>query len=266
MSYSDYTKYALDPTGKPRFFGVYRGIVKNTNDPKKGNRLQVAVPQITGSDSLDWAEPCLPPFNGTIVLPLVGDTVWISFESGDTSYPVWTGILTTSVAATRAYYGAFSSYVTQTGSTTAPTAMAFEQTDENYGISMANDLASKKTRITFANAGTYNIQFSAQFHNTNTSDQDVYIWLRKNGSSAAPTTGNVVGSTGVVSVPSSHGGTPGHVITGWNFVFTVAANDYYEFLWSTSSTAVVIQYYSVADNGSPTKPSTASLVLTVTPI
>ena len=94
MSYSDYTKYSLDPTGKPRFFGVYRGIVKNTNDPKKANRLQVSVPQITGSDSLDWAEPCLPPFNGTITLPLVGDTVWVSFESGDTSYPVWLGILT----------------------------------------------------------------------------------------------------------------------------------------------------------------------------
>jgi len=94
MAYSDYTKYSLDPTDKPRFFGIYRGIVKNNNDPLNSNRLQVSVPQITGTESLDWAEPCLPPFSGTISIPLVGDRVWVSFESGDTSYPVWVGIHT----------------------------------------------------------------------------------------------------------------------------------------------------------------------------
>jgi hypothetical protein len=86
MSYSDYTKYSLDPTGKPRFFGTYKGIVKAINDPKNSNRLQVVVPQITGTDALDWAEPSL---SGTVNLPSVGDTVWIIFQSGDTSYPVW---------------------------------------------------------------------------------------------------------------------------------------------------------------------------------
>lgn len=261
MSYSDYTKYSLDPTGKPRFFGIYRGIVKNNNDPLNSNRLQVSVPQITGTEALDWAEPCLTPTNGTISIPLVGDRVWVSFESGDTSYPVWMGIHTELV--TRGYYGAFSSYVTQTGSTTAGTAMAFEKTDENYGISMANDLAGKKTRITFGHSGTFNVQFSAQFNNINSQLQDVRIWLRKNGSSAAPEIGIVEGSTGFVSIPNTHGSGDGHTISGWNFVFTVTAGDYYEFLWQPTSLDVTIQTYPAINAHIP---STASLVLTVTPI
>jgi len=269
MSYTDYTSYSLDPVGRSRFFGIYSGIVVNNSDPSSANRLQISVPQITGDDFLNWAEPSL---TGDIVLPAVGDKVWVTFESGDTSYPVW---MSGSNSVADAVYGAFSSYVTQYATTASPKAMQFEKTDEANGVSIANDNSTspKKTRITFATAGTYNLQFSAQFKNTHTQDHDVYIWLRKNGSSATGadlTIGNVVGSTGLVSIPSSHGGTPGHIISGWNFVLTVAAGDYYEFMWQSeiSQTHVSIQAYSIAENSQTggTKPSTASIVLTVTPV
>jgi len=269
MSYTDYTSYSLDPVGRSRFFGIYSGIVVNNSDPSSTNRLQISVPQITGDDFLNWAEPSLI---NAVVLPAVGDKVWVTFESGDTSYPVW---MSGSNSVADAVYGAFSSYVDQSATTGSPKAMQFETTDEANGISIANDNSTspKKTRITFDTAGTYNIQFSAQFQNTHTQDHDVYVWLRKNGSSATGadlTIGNVVGSTGLVSVPSSHGGTPGHIISGWNFVLTVAAGDYYEFMWQSeiSQTYVTIQAYSIAENSQTggTKPSTASIVLTVTPV
>ena len=86
MSYANYTQYSVDPLGRPRFFGVYKGIVVNNSDPSGANRLQISVPQITGDDYLNWAEPSL---SGTVNVPSVGDTVWVAFESGDTSYPVW---------------------------------------------------------------------------------------------------------------------------------------------------------------------------------
>jgi len=154
------------------------------------------------------------------------------------------------------YYGAFFSFVTQTAaSTTAAYPMAFETTDEANGVSMTIGTGGTKSRITFAAAGTYNVQFSAQFTNSTTSEEDVSIWLRKNET-------DVTGSTGFVSIPRKRGGVNGHTITAWNYVFTVAANDYYEFYWQTENTGVSIVTYP---NGTtPTTPSTASLILTVT--
>jgi hypothetical protein len=159
------------------------------------------------------------------------------------------------------YYGAFSDYTNQYGgggaspgvaNTAAP--FTFDTTDENNGVSIVDN-----SKITFAHAGTYNVQWSGQFECTSNSDQDVSVWLRKNGVNPG-----VVGSTGLISIPSSRGAIHGHIINGWNFVFTVAAGDYYEFMWSTSSNKVSVQTYPI--DTSPARPSTASLVLTVTPV
>ena len=156
------------------------------------------------------------------------------------------------------YYGAFSSFVSQTAtSTTAAYPIALEQTDEANGVSITQGTGGKLSRVTFAAAGTYNIQFSIQFQNTDSNDHDVQVWVRKNEN-------DVTGSTGFVSVPGKHGTENGHSIAAWNFVFTVAANDYYELYWQTDNTAVSIVTY--AGGTTPTTPSTASVVLTATQV
>lgn len=149
------------------------------------------------------------------------------------------------------YYGAFSDYTDQTIAENTAQAMTFNTTDESNGVSIVSG-----SRITFANAGTYNVQWSGQFENTANVDADVSVWLRKNGV-------DVVGSTGFVSLPKNPG-SAAHVLPSWNFVFTVAANDYYQFYWSTTNSNVSIQTYPVGTG--PTRPSTASLVLTVTQV
>lgn len=146
------------------------------------------------------------------------------------------------------YYAAFSDYTDQTVQANIAQAMRFSTVDESSGISLING-----TQMKFLNIGTYNMQWSGQFDNSSNQDQDVYVWVRKNGS-------DVVGSTGIVSVPSSHGGVSGHIIAGWNFVFSVAANDYFELWWSATSSSVSLQTY--ASGTSPTRPSTASLIWT----
>jgi hypothetical protein len=103
-------------------------------------------------------------------------------------------------------------------------------------------------------AGIYNLQFSTQFANTNSNVQDVYIWLRQNGV-------DIPGSTGFVSIPNRHGGTDGHAIVGWNYFLTMNANDHVEIYWSVPNTAVSIQH--LAASGTPTKPSTQSVVATL---
>lgn len=40
-----------------RFYGIYRGIVVDTDDPANKNRIKVTVPQVTGADITNWAWP-----------------------------------------------------------------------------------------------------------------------------------------------------------------------------------------------------------------
>lgn len=146
-------------------------------------------------------------------------------------------------------YGAFSDYQTQSDGSNTATALLARQTDYSHNVTMVDG-----RKITFTEIGKYNIQWSAQFNNTDTQEHDVSIWLRYNGV-------DVVGSTGLIGVPSSHGGSDGHTIPSWNFIIDVAkSGDFYEFYWSAPSTSVTIKSFPATTN--PTRPSTASVVIT----
>ena len=78
-----------------RFFGKYRGQVIDNNDPDNLGRIKAKIPRVLGEEESGWA---LPAFiyggaseQGLFALPDVGAGVWIEFEGGDLSYPVWTG-------------------------------------------------------------------------------------------------------------------------------------------------------------------------------
>jgi len=145
-------------------------------------------------------------------------------------------------------YGAFSSDQDQTTTANTATLMTLNTTD------FSNQVSISSSKITVVNAGIYNLQFSTQFANTNSNVQDVYIWLRQNGT-------DIPGSTGFVSIPGSHGGTDGHSIVGWNYFLSMAASDYVEIYWSVPNVAVTIQHLNAS--GTPTKPSTQSVVATL---
>lgn len=76
-----------------RFYGKYRGKVVDNADGTRRARLEVQVPAVLGETSV-WAMPCVPyagPGAGLFALPPVGAAVWVEFEAGDVSYPIWTG-------------------------------------------------------------------------------------------------------------------------------------------------------------------------------
>lgn len=151
-------------------------------------------------------------------------------------------------------YGAFQDGTDQTATANTATVMTFNTTDFANGLSVVTS-GGKASRLTVAQDGIYNLQFSAQFDNSDTQEHDVSVWLRQNGT-------DIVGSAGVVGVPSSHGGISGHIISGWNYFIKLNANEYIEIWWSTPSTQVTIQAYAAGT--SPTRPSTASVVATLT--
>lgn len=85
-----------------QFFGKYRGQVTDNNDPDDLGRIKAKVPRLLGDQESGWA---LPAFiyggvaeQGLFALPDIGAGVWIEFEGGDLSYPVWTGTWYTSGA------------------------------------------------------------------------------------------------------------------------------------------------------------------------
>jgi len=151
-------------------------------------------------------------------------------------------------------YGSFADTTSQPATANTATVMSFDTTDFSNGISLVSNFGVF-SRFTVEHAGIYNFQWSGQFQNTDSQDHDVSVWVRKNGT-------DVVGSTGLVSVPSKHGAINGHIIAGWNFLFQLQANDYIELWWETDNAAVSIQAYPAGT--SPTKPSTSSLVATMT--
>ncbi|MFO0869862.1 MAG: phage baseplate assembly protein V [Pirellulales bacterium] len=76
------------------FYGKYRGIVVDNRDPEGQGRLRVKVPDLLGDQPTGWALACVPyapPGKGLYCLPETGDPVWVEFEGGQPSKPIWTG-------------------------------------------------------------------------------------------------------------------------------------------------------------------------------
>jgi len=77
--------------GLEKFYGKYRGIVTNTDDPKKQGRIRAKIPKVLGDFDCNWALPC-SPHSGIFFIPHAGDGVWIEFEEGDPNKPIWSGV------------------------------------------------------------------------------------------------------------------------------------------------------------------------------
>ena len=85
----------LAEKSRSQYFGKYRGIVEDNDDDENLGRIKAKVPDIYGDEQLSpWAWPVVPfagSAHGLVLLPEVGDGVWIEFEAGDISRPLWTG-------------------------------------------------------------------------------------------------------------------------------------------------------------------------------
>lgn len=99
------------PYQGPKFFGKYKGYVRDVSDPDRRGRLRAYCPQVGGEVDdekhwLPWAEPVLTWLGGVNSLNLgspptlqqQGGTdkigVWIEFEMGHPDFPIWNGTFT----------------------------------------------------------------------------------------------------------------------------------------------------------------------------
>ncbi len=91
------TSLSSDPVLAPfgehrqRYYGKYRGVVTDVDAATMRVKARVGL---IGDVDLGWATPCVPyagPKVGFCMLPERESGVWIEFEGGDLSYPIWVG-------------------------------------------------------------------------------------------------------------------------------------------------------------------------------
>jgi uncharacterized protein involved in type VI secretion and phage assembly len=78
-----------------KYYGKYRGFVSDNSDPDRLGRLKVTVPSVLGDTVTGWALPCLPfgglAEQGLFTIPELDAQVWVEFEEGELSHPIWVG-------------------------------------------------------------------------------------------------------------------------------------------------------------------------------
>jgi hypothetical protein len=126
-----------------------------------------------------------------------------------------------------------------------------------FGVVIQTDSFGNNTLIKFANAGTYNIQFSFQFENADNAEEYVYIWLRKNGDNSAF---DIPASNTVITIHRKSGSTPGNTTAAWNFFVEAAPTDFFQIVWATTDAINVTMPFYPATGFAP---STPSAILTV---
>jgi len=85
---------AVEDEQAMRYYGKYRGIVTDNQDPRGLGRVRARVPEVLEDVDSGWALPCVPyagEGSGSYAIPEPGTGVWIEFEAGSVSAPVWTG-------------------------------------------------------------------------------------------------------------------------------------------------------------------------------
>ena len=79
---------------RAQFYGKYRGVVTDVDDPESMGRLRASVPEVLEAVESPWALPCAPYSGdgvGVYAVPPVGAGVWMEFEAGDPARPIWSG-------------------------------------------------------------------------------------------------------------------------------------------------------------------------------
>ena len=174
----------------------------------------------------------------------------------------YTGKTATSFTGiTRSQYGSSGSshsagvYVSEAQAVaSASTALAipFDTTDTSNQVALD---PLDNTKVVFAVAGYYNIQFSVQLLNCTSSIDNVTLWFRQN-------TNDIPETAGVVSIPSKHAGGVGAAIVSWNLIVAVNADDNIQLMMHSNSGNTVAATYPPGT--APVHPASPSVILTAT--
>ena len=140
-----------------------------------------------------------------------------------------------------------SAFTSGTGSTgTYVVSVSQNRTSATYTGTMTS-------QIVVANTGIYNIQFSSQLKKTDSGEDDVNFWLRKNGADVSYSAGNL----------SLQGNAPAYMMAAWNYVIQLVAGDIIELYWASPDANMSIYSEAVQTIPYP-HPAIQSTILSIT--
>ena len=187
--------------------------------------------------------------NGTITLPaLSAGFVQLNGAGLLSSASLTSSNVTTALGYTPVHpmYAQFSDNTTQTNTLLTAKAMTLNSTD----IASSYISVVGGTKITVSVAGVYNLMFSAQIGKSNTGTDYCTIWFRKNGTDIpnSATDFSLIGA-GALEVAA------------WNYMVSLAVNDYLEIMWSTEDVNITI--IAQGTRTGPVRPAVPSLIVTI---
>jgi len=196
----------------------------------------------------------MPDYANNTQIPAARVSIWdtvTNFVSRE--WYRWFYNMYMAVEAGRRYGSFYSTTVFTPAATNTAYALTFNNTytradgsDVTYGVY----IGAPTSRIYVDNTATYNFQFSAQLRQTGGGTKRVYIWPRINGV-------NVDDSATEVTLT---GASNDAAVAAWNFVLNLQNGDYFELIYSSSSTNISFPYVAAS---SPV-PAIPSVILTVT--
>lgn len=145
------------------------------------------------------------------------------------------------------YCGAFYDTTTQTNLAQI-NKVKFNSTYISDGVSIVDN-----TKITFAHAGRYNVQFSLQLDKGDSGTDDFDLWVLRNGETG-PWTNTRVTLTGNAAKS----------VAAWNFVVEESAGTYVELAWYSLDSDLFIHAEPPQTN--PVRPGIPSAIVTVTQV
>ncbi len=135
-----------------KIYGKRQGIVTDVDDPRKMGRLRARVPSVLPGEETSWALPCAPftgPDAGMFAVPQVGAAVWVEFEAGDVSRPIWSGGWWPDGDAPEPEEGKSGEQVTKVIKTDSGLHIALD--DDNETLVVSDGRGSNKVTITSRN-------------------------------------------------------------------------------------------------------------------
>lgn len=130
------------------------------------------------------------------------------------------------------YHGSFYDTTTQTVTSGQVKAMEFNSTDSaaTSGFSITNNTLGRPTRITAANTGVYNLQFSAQLNRTTGGNsKQIDIWIAINGTPVSDS------ATGLNVQANAN-----KLVAAWNWFVPLTAGQYVEIMWTQDDSIEIL--------------------------
>lgn len=244
-------KFLADANAVPLYsVGVLTSDVQNNStgratvlgEVRKLNTTGNVVGETWYAGNLLWAHPSIPG-KLTITQP-TAPNVAVSVAAVLKADPTDGVLLVRPTIFPRLYYGEFSSSQNQVAPNTD---FGHSVIFNNQGVTSGFTKNNSNTEITALNTGLYNVRAKLQFISSNASQQQIYVWGRKNGIDIPDST---------IRVSSAGNGFSNAPI--WSRNVTLNAGDRISVVWAVSSTDI-----SLSSTTTAFSPNTSSAVFVI---